>query len=117
MTEAEIQREILALFGSLPGVLCERMNTGAAAVGDRLIRFGLPGAPDIRLTVGGRSAAIEVKSATGRQSEAQKRWQRAFEAAGGVYVLARSTQDAIAGILSLTTGTAADRLTAAASRR
>jgi hypothetical protein len=37
----------------------------------------------------GVKVAIEVKSKTDRQSEAQKRYQKAVEAAGGVYLIAR----------------------------
>lgn len=37
--------------------------------------------------------ALEVKSATGKQSEAQKRYQRRVEAIGGLYILARSVED------------------------
>jgi len=98
--EAEIQRDILAAIGALPGVLVERTNTGSAVDPrtGRVVRFGHPGAPDIRCTIGGRSLAIEVKSATGRQSPEQQRWQAAFEAAGGVYCLARCVDDATSAV-------------------
>lgn len=91
MSEREIQTAIIAAIGSLPGVLVERTNTGSAVDPrtGRRIQFGMPGAPDLRVTARGRSIAVEVKSATGRQSPEQRRWQAAFEAAGGIYVLAR----------------------------
>jgi len=126
MTEAATQRQLLAILGPVAGLHVERTNTGVAvdprtgryvrfgtpgapdirltvsglAVAvecksstGRHVRFGTPGAPDIRATVAGLAVAIEVKSPTGRQSEQQRRWQAAHEAAGGVYLLCR---DAVA---------------------
>ena len=37
--------------------------------------------------------AVEVKTATGRQSEPQKKWQQAVEKMGVKYILARSEND------------------------
>lgn len=37
--------------------------------------------------------AVEVKTATGRQSEPQKKWQKAVEKLGVKYILARSESD------------------------
>lgn len=39
--------------------------------------------------------ALEFKTATGRQSDAQKRWQKAIEEQGYKYALVRSTEEAI----------------------
>jgi hypothetical protein len=36
-----------------------------------------------------------VKTSTGRQSQQQLRFQVAFEAAGGTYIIARSVPDAL----------------------
>ena len=95
MTEAATQRQLLAILGPVAGLHVERTNTGVAVDPrtGRHVRFGTPGGPDIRLTVAGLAVAIEVKSSTGRQSEQQRRWQAAHEAAGGVYLLCR---DAVA---------------------
>ena len=41
----------------------------------------------------GRGAAIETKSATGRQSPAQSEFQAKWEKAGGLYLLVRSAQE------------------------
>ena len=77
----------------------ERMNTGAikipAANGrDRFLRFGFPGCPDIlgQMT-DGRLLAIEVKSPSGRASEAQAAFLALVATHGGVAVLARSLDD------------------------
>jgi hypothetical protein len=94
-TEAQTQRQLLAILGPVAGLHVERTNTGVAVDPrtGRHVRFGTPGAPDVRLTVAGLAVAIECKSSTGRQSEQQRRWQAAHEAAGGVYLLCR---DAVA---------------------
>ncbi len=48
------------------------------------------GSADISATIQGRSVKVEVKIGKDRQSEAQKAYQEAIEAAGGVYFIARS---------------------------
>ena len=48
-----------------------------------------PGTADISATVKGKSVKIEVKIRD-RQSEAQRRYQREVESAGGVYIIATS---------------------------
>lgn len=47
------------------------------------------GTADISATIQGRSVKIEVKIGTDRQSEAQKRYQKQVEDAGGIYYIAR----------------------------
>jgi len=99
-TEAATQRQLLAILGPVAGLHIERTNTGVAVDPrtGRHVRFGTPGAPDVRLTVAGRAVAIEVKSPRGRQSDDQRRWQAAHERAGGVYLLCR---DAVATALEV----------------
>lgn len=94
-SEAWIQYEILRLWGARKDVFTWRQNTGVAKMGNRSVRFGVPGAPDIMMIVApwGTVVGVEVKSATGRQSPEQKRFQAAMEARGGVYCLARSVVD------------------------
>jgi hypothetical protein len=46
----------------------------------------------------GRRIEIEVKTQSGRQSEQQKRFQEMIEKFNGVYILARSVEDAERGI-------------------
>jgi hypothetical protein len=72
-----------------------RNNTGVARMGtqQRFIRFGAVGSPDIFAIHGGRFYGIEVKSPTGRLSEAQKSFGAKIKANGGVYVVARSVDD------------------------
>lgn len=74
------------------------------------IKYGLPGSPDIigvtPVTVTadmvgqviGVATGVEVKTATGRQSDQQKAFQAAFAKQGGVYIVARSPEEAVDGL-------------------
>lgn len=61
----------------------------------RPIDFGLPGAGDACGHRRGRALQIETKTLTGRQREAQKKFETAWVKRGGVYILARSADEAI----------------------
>ncbi len=94
MTEHQIQNAIIREFGTRPDMRIWRANTGVAKYGDRVVRFGVPGQADLTgLFSDGRRLEIEVKSATGRQSKDQKRYQAMIERYGGLYVLAQSVAD------------------------
>lgn len=94
MTEHALVQSILIEFGSRPTLRLWRVNTGAALGRAGFVRFGLPGMADISgIMQGGRRIEIEAKTATGRQSPEQKRWQAMIEKFGGLYVLARSVED------------------------
>jgi hypothetical protein len=99
MSENVVQAEILLAIGRLPNAIFWRNQTGALpSRTGRVVRFGLIGSPDIIGCVNGRFVGIEVKSSTGKQREAQANFQRAFEKAGGIYILARSASDAVSAI-------------------
>ena len=101
MSETRIVNAILLALGNRPGLRVWRQNTGAIKdANGRLVRFGLIGSADILgiLAPSGRFVAIEVKTATGRQSEQQRAFQQMIERHGGIYVLARSVDDAIKGV-------------------
>lgn len=53
------------------------------------------GIADLYALKDGRHTWIEVKTPTGSQSEDQVKFQRDVEAHGGVYLVARSVEDAI----------------------
>lgn len=93
MTEADIQALILIYLTSLPDTYAQRQNTGAAHDGKRMVRYGVPGQADILCCMKGRFIEVEVKTKTGRQSEAQKQRDRNITKAGGIYILARSVED------------------------
>ena len=99
-TEAQTLRAILDYL-TLKGVLHIRLNPTKPFTDRRTshlrfapVRQGQAGAPDILLFLpGGRTVGVEVKSATGRQSPAQRLWQVNLEAAGVTYILARGLED------------------------
>ena len=101
MIEQDLLNRTLAAVGALPGVLAWRNNTGALRdVNGRLVRFGAKGSPDVLVIANGRFIGIELKTRTGRQHPDQVTWQRACEAAGGVYVLARDVETALGAVRS-----------------
>lgn len=74
-----------------------RVNVGLARYGETVVRYGLPGMADLSgILSDGRRLEIEVKSATGRQSDAQKNYQRMIERFGGIYLVAHSLPEALA---------------------
>lgn len=63
------------------------------------IHYGILGGGDISgILRGGRRVEIEVKTGTGKQRESQLRFQQMIEEYGGLYILARSVQDAVTEI-------------------
>lgn len=99
MSEREIQADILlALQARWPRAVFFRRNVGGARIDNQLVRFGLPGQADVAGIVNGRAVEVEVKAPGRYQTKEQRAWQAAVERAGGLYVLARSAQDAIEGL-------------------
>lgn len=99
MSETQIMQDILVAVSALPETLVWRHNTGVGVTRARtILRAGLPGSADIIGVSRGRAVAIEVKTASGRQSEQQRKFQAAWERARGVYVLARSVDDVLAAL-------------------
>lgn len=102
MKETRIISATLAALATLEGGMFWRNNTGAVLLrgrkGVRPLRFGRIGSGDILGVFLGRAAALEGKTATGRQSAAQKEFQREFESAGGLYILFRCPEDALKGL-------------------
>lgn len=77
-------------------VWCERMNTGAARVGNRFIRFGFTGCPDVFGQLNdGRLLGVEVKAPMGKLSPEQAVMLEriAGAGAGGVAFVARDCRD------------------------
>lgn len=72
---------------------------------EQLVRVGLPGMADAGMIVAvtvtpemvGKTIGVavqpEFKTDRGQQSDAQRNWQRAVEARGGVYRVVRSADD------------------------
>ena len=94
LSERAIQNDILRAFGTRPGLRIWRQNCGVARIGERVVRFGVPGQADLTgILPDGRRLEIEVKSPTGRQTPQQAAFQNMIEKFHGIYILARSTHD------------------------
>lgn len=110
-SETDIQADILSALGRQDRVLVDRKGQKAwvldglykrpggvfwrANCGGRVIRGNPNGTADILGVIHGRPVAIEVKTRTGKQRPSQAHWQAAWEAAGGLYVVVRSVQEAV----------------------
>ena len=103
--ETKIQNRIM-IDMSEKGYLVWRNQVGLFKTLDgRTVNIGIKGSSDLMAVkptvitpemVGQTLAvfvAVEVKTATGRQSEPQKKWQKAVEKLGVKYILARSEDD------------------------
>lgn len=113
-SEKAIQNDALVALWKIPRSFWWRENTGQAwqgrkikhdkdvlVLGDaRPVRFGLEGIADIMGTCAGLAIAVEMKDATGRQRTAQKNFERAWTRAGGVYIMARTVEQAVRGVLA-----------------
>ena len=72
----------------------QRMNTGAARMGARFVRFGWPGCPDVLGQLkDGRLLGVEVKGPAGKLRPAQLVFLERIRAAGGVAFMARDCRD------------------------
>ena len=96
--ETEIQNQIRVVLSKI-GIV-RRNNVGLFFTPDgRPIEIGIPGEADLTLFCkGGRTVFIEIKTATGRQSKNQKKFQAAVEKLGFEYLIFRSVRDAEAFI-------------------
>lgn len=62
-----------------------------------LIQFGVAGEPDVELILkgSGRYCGFEVKTGNAVQRANQKRFEKMIESIGGIYIVARSVEQAI----------------------
>lgn len=89
--------EVLKAIRTHPAVAwAERMNTGAAKVGNRYIRFGWPGCPYVLGQLkDGRLLGVEVKAQAGRLRPEQSLFLERIRCAGGVAFVARDCRDVL----------------------
>lgn len=87
--------EVLLALHAHPAVAwAERMNSGAARVGNRFIRFGFTGCPDVLGQLrDGRLLGVEVKAAKGRLRPEQSVFLERINQSGGVAFVARDCRD------------------------
>ena len=99
--ETDIHNRILVALSKQyhPRGIFWRQNAGRVR-SDRgaWVSLGPPGIADIVGVIDGRAVFVEVKTKTGRQREAQRKFQAAIEKAGGIYLIARSPEEAISGL-------------------
>lgn len=126
MTESSLQRAILLATRSTPGLRLWRQSVGLAvpmSVAARLrelallaveaglaprsamphvqpLRYGQPGMADLSGLLGpsGRRVELEVKAPRGRLSEQQERWGEMVRSRGGLWIVARSVEEAQEGL-------------------
>lgn len=96
-TESSIQNTICDYL-ALRNAFYWRQNTAPAFDWKtnsfrRMPKHSLRGVPDIIVVRDGQFIGLEVKSATGRQSEDQKYFEENVKKAGGAYHLVRSLDD------------------------
>lgn len=101
-SEAVLQQEIRLALGLRDDIFMFRINVGKFRPlegGPRVIQSAPEGTPDLMgVMTPGRAFGIEVKTAKGKQRDAQKKWQEAWEKRGGLYILARSLEDVYRGL-------------------
>lgn len=111
--EAQIQQEIMLEVSKSPHNLIVRRNVGLFKTMDglRTVKIGQNGEADVQGIIGNQSCprcgekihpmpfAVEVKDETNTQDADQIKWQKnVWERRGGIYVLARSVEDAMKGL-------------------
>jgi hypothetical protein len=72
-----------------------RNNVGAIKYDMRFVRYGEVGSPDIMAIKNGKFYAIEVKSPTGKLSEAQELWLAEANQHGAIVIIAHSIDEFI----------------------
>lgn len=95
--EAGALREVLQALNAHPAVAwCERMNSGAAKMGNRFVRFGWKGCPDVLGQLNdGRLLGVEVTAEKGKLRPEQTLFLERIRRAGGVAFMARDCRDVI----------------------
>lgn len=99
-SESEVLRSVLIGVSALPDAMIWRHNTGKLQDRNgRWVSFGLVGSADIIGAVRGRPVAIETKHPRGGVfSDEQRHFAAAWTHAGGLYVPARSLEEALNAI-------------------
>lgn len=99
--EADIHNRILvALCRAFhPDGVFWRQNAGRVRTErGAWVSLGPTGISDIVGVMRGRPVFVEVKTATGKQRKAQIDFQAAVERAGGIYLVARTPEEAVAAL-------------------
>ena len=93
---AALVEVLMALRSHHAVAWAERMNSGAAKIGNRFVRFGWKGAPDVLGQMkDGRLIGVEVKAKKGRLSSDQEIFLERIQESGGIAFVARDCNDVI----------------------
>ncbi len=106
MREAEVMREVMLELsklrrpdGSAVCIIWRQQSGVFMGPSGHVVRVGIEGQADLGgVLCNGRALQIETKSATGRLREPQERWRGMVERMGGLWILARSADDAVAAV-------------------
>ena len=119
--ETNLQNSAFNAVGQHDDVMIWRQQSGvfrSMTDKDRIVRVGVAGMSDSMMIVGvtitpdmigkriGVAVGVEFKTEAGRQSDAQKRWQAAFESRGGLYRIVRSAADIVQLVENVKSGEA-----------
>ena len=93
--EAAALAEVLKALRAHPAVAwVERMNTGAARIGNRFVKFGFTGCPDVLGQLNdGRLLGVEVKAPKGKLRPEQAFMLERIAGAGGIGFVAHDLRD------------------------
>ena len=100
--EAAALVEVLMALRSHSAVAwVERMNSGAARIGNRFVKFGFIGCPDVLGQLrDGRLLGVEVKASKGRLRPDQTIVLERINTAGGLAFVAKNCNDVFAALKS-----------------
>lgn len=103
METQDVTVPVLIAVTALPGAHFWRQNAGVYRTmdGHRTVKVTANGIADIMGCFRGRGVAIETKSKGGRLRETQRNFRAAWEKAGGLYLIARSPEEALAALAAL----------------
>ena len=100
---SDLVNDVLIAVTALPDGMFWRANTGVAVTASRnVVRFNLPGTPDVLGVLRGRAVAIECKTGSGRLRKKQPNWRRNWLLGHGIYIVARSVEQVLAELQAAT---------------
>ena len=100
---SDLVNDVLIAATALPESMFWRANTGVAVTPSRnVVRFNLPGTPDIVGVLRGRGVGIECKTGGGRLNKDQITWRKNWLRGHGLYIVARSVDQVLAELQSAT---------------
>jgi hypothetical protein len=92
--ESEILREI-QIYINNQGYVCWRNHVFNGRVKGGYLRTGIVGLSDLTVMLKGKHLYLEVKTATGKQRDAQEAFEATCKANGHLYYIVRSVGDVI----------------------